>query len=186
MTQFSLMSMNWLDFSIIGVIIISTAISVLRGFVREAISLVILAAAIFIAIKFSGPLGNHFASSIQSPAIRFIVAFIVLFIAVLLVGMVVSILFRTLVDKTGLSGTDRLLGLVFGFMRGLLVIGMVLMFIEMTSLAKEDWMIGSQLAPRFKPFVVWLDSFVPAQVGHMSAWVSGDVVDHASAAVTSK
>lgn len=159
------------DTLIFAVIGISVLISFLRGFVREAISLVVWALAILLGFKYAGPLGNEWLKSIHSPELRYIIAFIALFLCIMVVGMVISAVMRALMDKTGLSLIDRLLGLIFGFARGVLVVAMVIMFIGMSSWQDAPWVKNSFAVEKLKPLVSWLSGYVPKQVGVVSDWV---------------
>jgi len=158
--------MNWVDFVIIGIIVLSALISLIRGFVKEAISLVVWIAAFWIALAFCQELSqlNVFNETLKSPSVRIGVAFLVLFLATLIVGALVNYLISTLVNKTGLSGTDRLLGVVFGAGRGVLVVAAVLLLTSYTTLAQESWWKESSLIPQFKPVVEWLRGYLPENV----------------------
>ncbi len=160
------------DICIVIVVGFSVLISFLRGFVREAISLCVWVVAILLGLKYSKGLGTLFLSgAIDSPDIRFIVMFLVIFIAVMVIGMIISALLRALIDKTGLSLFDRLIGVLFGFARGVLVVSMVLMFIGMSSWKNQEWVTQSYLIKTMQPLVKWLDSYVPDRVSRMSEWV---------------
>ncbi len=153
--------LNWLDYSIIAVIFLSILISLIRGFIREAFSLVTWVAAFWIAFTFYGILAELLVQHFHSPTIRMVVAFGVLFVATLLIGALVNYLIGQLVDKTGLSGTDRLLGIIFGFGRGVLLVTILLMMARLTPLPTEDWWKTSMLIPQFQPLEVWLHGYMP-------------------------
>ena len=99
--------MVWIDFAILAVIGLSSLISLIRGFVKEALSLVTWFAAFFVASNFYGDLAVFF-TSISDSLVRNGVAIVTLFVATLILGSIVNYVIATLVDKTGLSGTDRL------------------------------------------------------------------------------
>lgn len=164
-------SLTLADCIIVGIIAISVLISFLRGFVREAISLCVWGLAIILGLKYAGPLGNAWFTGIHSPELRYITVFIILFLVIMIVGMIISAIIRALMDKTGLGIVDRFLGVVFGFARGVLLVAMALMFIEMSSWAHSDWMKSSYAVEKMEPLVKWLNSFVPEQVGVVSEWV---------------
>ncbi|MBD1559772.1 bacteriocin production protein [Vibrio sp. S9_S30] len=145
--------MNWIDFVILGVIGLSAVISLIRGFVKEALSLVIWFGAFFIASHYYTKLAVYF-TNIQDDMFRNGAAIAALFIATLIVGALVNYVIGQLVQKTGLSGTDRILGIVFGGLRGILIVSAVLFFIDaFTALPNSEWWINSQLIPEFSRII---------------------------------
>ncbi len=147
------MLMNWVDFTILGVIGLSALISLVRGFVKEALSLVIWFGAFFIASQYYAKLAVYF-TNIQDDMVRNGAAVGALFVFTLIVGAVVNYVIGQLVQKTGLSGTDRILGVVFGALRGVLIVAAVLFFMDaFTSLSNSDWWRQSQLIPEFSRII---------------------------------
>ncbi|MFV9988905.1 MAG: CvpA family protein [Coxiella endosymbiont of Dermacentor nuttalli] len=104
---------NWVDCTIIGIVIFSIIVSFFRGFVREIISLVTWIAAVTVAFKFTEPIQIYLNIWISSDFLRYIVAFSILFLAVFIFGIFVNLITRILVRKTGLTIIDRLLGVFF-------------------------------------------------------------------------
>ncbi|MFA0085975.1 bacteriocin production protein [Vibrio sp. 10N.286.49.C2] len=142
--------MNWLDFVILGVIGLSALISLVRGFAKEAMSLVIWFGAFFIASQYHAKLAVYF-TNIEDDMIRSGAAIAALFVATLVVGALINYVLGQLVQKTGLSGTDRVLGVVFGALRGVLIVSAVLFFVDtFTALNNSEWWESSQLVPHFE------------------------------------
>ncbi len=169
-------AISTLDWLIIAVVVISTLLSLKRGFVKEILSLVTWVVAFVVAVKFSDQMQALLVEQVQSDQIRYIVAFVSLFIASLVVGALVSFLLGSLIQVTGLSSTDRVLGMVFGFARGSMV---VVAFVSLLSLSpaieKTDMWKSSQLIPQ----LVLLKDWTREMLGKGSEFVNPSLIDRA-------
>ncbi|MDX1504064.1 MAG: CvpA family protein [Spongiibacter sp.] len=146
-----LTSFNWADWAIITIVVVSSLISLLRGFVKEALSLLSWAAAFFIAVAFHSQMVEMLSSMVDKVYLRDILAYVVLFTASLVVGSLLTHFVAEVVKRTGLSGTDRLLGMIFGTTRGLIVVLALLVLLPslLTDVEKDDWWLESVLIPEF-------------------------------------
>lgn len=152
--------MNWFDFTILGIIVFSAVISVVRGFVKEALSLIVWLSAFFVASQFYLHLAKYL-SQIDDTMIRNGVAIAILFIGTLIAGALVNYVFSHLVKATGLSGTDRVLGAVFGALRGVLVVSAALFFLDtFTPAGSSVWWAQSLLVPEFAFIIEWFFEYV--------------------------
>src|SRR3989338_111729 len=161
------LSLTWPDYVIIGIILLSILISLIRGFVREAISLTTWIVGIWLAFEFSPALGSLFQKIIVASSIRVIVSFAVILIVVVLGGAVINYFVSLLVKKSGLSGTDRLIGIIFGGIRGVLVVGALVLVGNMSALAKTTSWQGAKLTPYFQDLANWMSSYVPEKFKQM-------------------
>lgn len=157
---------NWADYTVIGIIAFSALMSVIRGFVREAISLAAWIMAVWAVFHFSNDMATVIAPYVKSTALRVPVASFILLIAALLIGALVNFIIGTLIDKTGLSSTDRVVGMVFGAGRGVLLIAVLLLLAQLTPMPQSVWWHNSDLIPRFQPLEAWLKSLIPPSVNN--------------------
>ena len=97
----------------------SALIGLLRGLVREVLSLVIWVSAILGALTLGPPVADWLA--LDSRLMSVVAGYAIVFLAIIVFGSVAQKLVAKAVDATGLSGADRLLGLAFGGARGLAI-----------------------------------------------------------------
>ena len=152
--------MVWIDYAILAVIGISALISLVRGFVKEAVSLIVWISAFFVASSFYLNLST-LLTNISDQLLRNAASIAILFITTLILGALVNYIIGQLVSKTGLSGTDRVLGVVFGALRGVLIIAAVLFFMDaFTPASSSTWWQNSQLVPEFTLIVEWFFEYL--------------------------
>lgn len=156
--------MNWVDVAILIIISLSAVISLFRGFVREAVSLATWAVAFWVAISFSDKMAPLLESMIESPTIRLTVAFATLFLITLIAGAMVNYLISQLVQKTGMGGTDRMLGIIFGIGRGILIVGVLVLLGGIPPLFEEVWWQESMLIKHFQDMAIWMRDFLPPEM----------------------
>ena len=153
--------MTWVDYVIIGIIGLSALISLVRGFVRETVSLLVWVLAFAIAWTYFRELSVQLTPWVDAASVRLALAFAILLLVVLLLGGIVGFLIGHLVDKTGLSGTDRLLGVLFGAARGAVLVAVLVLLAGLTPFPQDPWWRESQLIVHFQRLSVWLLSLLP-------------------------
>lgn len=153
--------MEYADYIILGIIAISILVGAIRGLIKEAFSLAVWAAAFLVAFQYSGALALQLESHIELPSVRTSLAFAGLFLSVLLVGGLLTYLVGMLVEKTGLSGTDRLLGAVFGSVRGLIMVLVLMLVAGLTPIPGDPWWQQSRSIQSLMPLAEWSAQFLP-------------------------
>ena len=152
----------WVDYIIIGIILLSALISLFRGFIKEAFSLLVWIAAFWLSWTFFRDLSQIFIHWITLPSARLGISFAIIMVATLIVGGLINFLLSELVNHTGLSGTDRFLGMFFGAGRGVLIVAIIVLF----SFPQDQWWQDSQLLSYFEELSVWLKSFLPEEIAN--------------------
>ncbi len=148
--------MHWLDIVFLAIVAISTGISIFRGFIKEVLSLLAWIAAFFIAKHFYMQAETYLASSIDNPTARSVLAWLGLFLGSLLTFGLINHFIAKLVSKLGLSSVDRMLGMAFGALRGVLIITIVILSLKhLTPLPEEPWWQHSRLLPEFETLGDW-------------------------------
>lgn len=145
--------MTTIDWVIIGVLVVSALISVFRGFMKEALSLLTWIFALIVARLFSASLAALLSGWLDAEAHRYVVAFIILFVATLIVGTLINYLVNRFIVMTGLKGLDRLLGTVFGLLRGLIIVVVALSVGQLFAL--DQFWQDSALVPYIEPVIGW-------------------------------
>lgn len=151
--------MNWVDIAIIAVIVLSSLFGLWRGLVREVFSLVTWVAALIIARVYSASLAPLFAGTLENETTRLVAAFVVLFLVTLIVGALVNHLLSNLLNIAGLKLADRLLGGVFGVVRGGIIV-MLFIYVLSGFVSTSRYWQESQLIPYGISMIEWSRLFI--------------------------
>lgn len=152
------------DIIILVIILLSVLISLMRGFVKEALSLAGWVLALWVSMAFTAGMSELYGDSIKDPTLRLLASFLTLFILTLIVSAVVNFFACQLVQRTGLTGVDRTIGVVFGFIRGILLVTILVMLAGLLTLPKESWWNESVFLFRFEVIATWLKDLLPAEI----------------------
>lgn len=156
--------LNWTDYIILAVLGLSILIGLWRGLISEVLALAVWVAAFWVAWTFGPQVSAYFEHSIELPSARLIVGYGLCFLAVLILGALLRFVVGRLVESTGLSGTDRLLGMVFGFARGVLLVTLLVFLLGFTAFTRDPWWQQSVLLPQFQGMAAWLGEKLPENV----------------------
>ena len=169
------MSLNWVDFVIITVIGLSVLTGLFRGFIKELIALCIWVLAIWHAFTYSSDLANWLQTYVQDKTVRTIVAFVAILLVTILAGGLCNAVLSFILRRSGLSGTDRFLGMGFGFVRGVFIVALMMLVVNMTSLPQQEYISQSTFYAKFNPLVTWLSGYMPGLIKQVGAF---DKKDH--------
>ena len=153
--------MNWTDYALLTVLLVSMGVGLWRGFVVEVLSLTVWIGAFWLTIGFGADVAEVF-TGIEQPSARLFVGYACVFVGVLLLGGVVTWALGKFIANTGLSATDRVLGVGFGLLRGLVLACVAVLLMGFTSLPSEPWWQSSKLMPGVQLGAEWMQGFLPA------------------------
>lgn len=161
--------LTWADIALLGILGISAVVGLWRGFVSEVMSVAVWVASFWLSFAFGPQVAAMFDAHVDSPSARWFLGYVVVFIAALTVGGLLTWLIGKLVKSTGLSGTDRMLGLAFGLLRGLAVACVLVLALGFTPMPAEAFWQESRLMPAFERGAQWLKTWLPVTLAeHLS------------------
>lgn len=158
--------MIWIDLAIVVVVALSAIIGFFRGFLRETLGLAIWILAFYLAFLLAAPASDYLQRWIDADSVRLAVAFAIIFIAVLIVGAIANYLLGRLVSQTGLAGTDRVLGIVFGVVRGVVVLIVLVLLAGVTPVPRDNWWQQSIFIAQLETGALWVRGYLPDDVAN--------------------
>jgi len=157
--------MNWVDYGIIVIMAISILVGISRGFVREAMSLITWVLALVLGTYYFEPIADSWFIGISVPMIRYAVTFVLLVLMALIIGGILTYLIGRLINSTKFNVTDRIIGTLFGFGRGAIIVALLLLISHATFfeqfLEKNPLLQTSVLIPKFDPLSAWMKEKLP-------------------------
>lgn len=157
--------MIWIDWVLLLLLAVSTVIGLWRGLVREVLSILIWVVAVWAALKFSGAAAEMLSGWITVPSLQALVGFLGVLTITLIIGGLLVWLIGKLVDSTGLSGTDRMFGMLFGIGRGVIIIAMAVLVARFTPIPEDSWWQESLMLPYFERLAEHGVTFLPEDIG---------------------
>lgn len=131
---------------------------------KEVLSLISWILAFWVAMMFHSHFSTLLANYISTPSIRLFLAFFTLFAVTLILGALVNHLICQVVEKTGLTGTDRALGVVFGLLRGLAIVTILILAAGATPMPSDSWWQNSLLIDHFVNLALWVRDMLPSEI----------------------
>lgn len=156
--------MNWLDFGVIGVIVLSAVFAFARGFVREALSIIAWVGATAITLYGFNWAYAHAEPYIHNPLLSQVAAGFGLFVGSLVILTMLTGTLARLVQATGLTPIDRTLGFIFGLARGALLVCLAYLLLDLTVPQQNDrppWIRDAKSTPYLHEGADVLKGFLP-------------------------
>lgn len=145
-------------------IAISIGVGFMRGFVKEAISIAALLIAIWAALRFGLAAGTLSAGWLSSAELQLWFGRILVFLVILAIGGLLGWGVSKVIRLSALSGTDRILGLVFGFCRGVVLIAVLIIGGQFAGFDNDNWWLKSRLIPYGSYVADWIRVMTPKGV----------------------
>jgi membrane protein required for colicin V production len=172
------MQFQVVDLILIGFIGLSSLTGLFRGAVKEVIALGIWIVAIWAGYNHAQSLTPWLQGYIQNPTACTAIAFLIIVVGVLFAGAILNFILGLLLKSSGLSSMDKILGMCFGFIRGVFMVSLILAILSQTSLPYQQYTAGSKVIPQLQPVITWITGYIPMvlnQLKSVDTNVSGNI-----------
>lgn len=139
--------MTAFDYILLVLLVGSTLFSMTRGLVKEIIALASWFVAFYVAINYGDMFARWLPNAISGEALRMVVAFVVLFIGTRIVMMFLAKLLKLVLGASGLTSMDRLLGALFGFVKGVLIALVLVLVCGLTRIPQQPFWKNAKFSP---------------------------------------
>ena len=158
--------MTGVDIAILLITLISVVVGIMRGFIRESLSVVSWVVAIWLAITYCKEAGEYLSNyvSISTPALQVALGFASVFVICLLVFALVTFLIHKIIVQDAIKGTDRVLGVFFGVFRAVLIVAGLMVLGRGIDMPSSEWWQSSTLIAHLEPAADILQSLLPADL----------------------
>lgn len=158
--------MIWIDVAIVVVVALSATIGFFRGFLREALGLATWVLAFYLAFVLASPVAVYLQRWIDADSARTAVAFALVFLIVLIAGAILNYLLGRLISQTGFAGTDRAVGIVFGVVRGVAVLIVLVLLAGVTPVPRDSWWQSSVFIGQLESGALWVRQYLPDDIAN--------------------
>lgn len=186
---------NSADWVIVAIFALSILAGIMRGLVREIIALITMIAAFVVAILFTNPLaqaitntgpvqhamqqtGEH--ASLPITYVTFGVSFALLFIGVMIIGAILGFFLNAIFTTGFLGFGNRLLGGLFGFIRGVILTLTLIFILQLTAISNQHWWHRSVLIKAYQPALSWLGKIVSPSLANLKEKFAGALTNMGS------
>lgn len=157
------LSLTWFDYIILLITLVSVVLGLIKGVLREVVSLVSLILASVLSFRYGDVAGSLF-SWWSSETVRYIAGFITIFLVILIIGVLIGITLKNMAKGIGLGGLDHGLGAFFGLIRGMFFSLILIFLVANTAASSSDWFQQSATRQWAHSVIVWLKTFTPSSL----------------------
>ena len=158
-------SLQILDLAVTLVMVLSLALGLWRGLLREVLSLLGWVLAFYLAQAHAATVAQWLPMDGANPGLRMACAFVLVMLLVLIGVAIVLWLAKALITVVGLGWVDRILGGLFGFLRAMVLLLAATAALSMTPMQNGPWWQESHSGPWLSQFLVWAKPLLPAEFG---------------------
>ena len=158
------MNLPWIDIIIIVLFTISILIGIYRGFVKETLSVASWLLAAWMAFTFGEQAAVYIKPYVAQEPLDLAIAYVAVFLVALIAFSVVSHILSKIFESTGMTGIDRSIGSIFGFVRAVVIVVALILVGRYMAMDNQQWWMDSGFRPYFEPMVEWVKSFLPEDV----------------------
>jgi membrane protein required for colicin V production len=153
--------MTGLDYLVVAVIAFSVVVSVVRGAVRELISIASWVVSGYLALRFAPAVAGLLPAGISSPTLRLAAAFVAILLVSLLLFALVALALSQLLKRSGLTATDRFLGGLIGFARAVVILVFMTLLAGLTTLPREATWRNAMSTPPLESVAILVRGYLP-------------------------
>lgn len=156
--------MTSFDYAVLTIVGLSVIFSVMRGMAREVIAILGWVAAFYVARTYTNQLLPMMPADIPTESLRVLAAFLLLFLATLLLASLLGIAISAIFKKIGLGWLNRLLGALFGMVRGLLIVCVLVFLAGLTEMPKDARWRNAMFSAPIEALVVSMLPWIPENI----------------------
>lgn len=153
--------MTAFDYAVLGIVGLSVIVSIWRGVIREIIALFSWLAAFLVAQAYAGTLAQVLPQSIAGDSLRLLIGFLLVFVAVMAVAALIAFIISKLVHAVGLGPVDRGIGAIFGLVRGMLAVLVLVLLSGLTSAPRHPFWREAMLSPPLEAIALSVTPMLP-------------------------
>jgi membrane protein required for colicin V production len=157
--------MNFIDYLILAIVLLSLFVGYFRGFIGEAISLISWLGGLWLAWHYAHLIEPHLGGLIAQPPFSTWAARTLILLAVLVIGWIIGGIVSYFANQSGISlMLDRLLGILFGAIRGVVLVAIFVMLAKQVQLDRTSWWNSSRFMPIAAEVSDWVKGFADSAV----------------------